>query len=55
MLDESHNCGLTDKLTMLMNKNTMAMGNKNQSKPVGNPIKDTSNLADGGSISRDYQ
>jgi hypothetical protein len=65
MLDESHNSGLTDKLTMLMNKNTMSgMGGganssgftpKQSSNPVGNPTKDTTDLKQGGSISRDYQ
>lgn len=50
MMDEAKYGGLTDKLVMLLNKNTMSgVGGE-----VGNPTKPNSELADGGATSRDY-
>jgi hypothetical protein len=53
MLDEmsNSNIGLKNKLTMLINKNTMS----SPSGEVGNPKKDATDLKDGGATSRDYE
>ena len=51
MMTESKNGDMTDKLVMLLNKNTMSgVGGKE----VGNQVKNDTELAEGGATSRDY-
>lgn len=52
MLDEMSNSGvgINNKLTMLINKNTMS----SPTGEVGNPIKSDTELKDGGATARDY-
>ena len=52
MLDEMSvsKVGVGNKLTMLINKNTMS----SSSGEVGNPTKDATELSDGGATARDY-
>jgi hypothetical protein len=53
MLDEMSNSGIgvQNKLTMLINKNTMS----SPSGEVGNPKKDATDLKDGGALAQDYK
>lgn len=54
MLEESKYGDLTNKLTLLLNKNTMSQDSNEDSKG-GNPIKDDNELKDGGALSREYE